>query len=127
MIARQVRSAVFLTTLVGSGCAPSAPPSADLLLHNARVFTVDGSFSIAEAVAISGDRIVAVGDSASIRALAGADTRVIDLGGRAVIPGLMDNHLHGAGGGPGVDLSRARSLDESVRRHSRAGQRHATW
>ena len=47
-----------------------------------------------------------------MRALAGPGARLVDLGGRAVVPGLMDNHLHGAGGGPGVDLSRARSLDD---------------
>jgi predicted amidohydrolase YtcJ len=93
----------------------SAQPGAglvDLVLYNGRIITVDPRFSIAQAVAIGGDRIVAVGDDAMVRARAGAATRQIDLGGRAVIPGLMDNHLHGAGGGPGVDLSRARSLED---------------
>jgi predicted amidohydrolase YtcJ len=93
----------------------SAQPGAaavDLVLYNGRIITVDPRFSIAQAVAIGGDRIVAVGDDATVRARAGAATRQIDLGGRAVIPGLMDNHLHGAGGGPGVDLSRARSLED---------------
>jgi predicted amidohydrolase YtcJ len=89
-----------------------ATPAADLVLYNGRVITVDRTFSSAEAVAIAGDRVVAVGTSASVRARAGASARQIDLGGRAVVPGLMDNHLHGAGGGPGVDLSRARSLDD---------------
>ena len=45
-----------------------------------------------------------------MRALAGPATRIVDLKGHTVIPGLMDNHLHGAGGGTGVDLSRARTL-----------------
>ena len=84
----------------------------DLVLYNGRVITVDDTFSIAEAVAIAGDRIVAVGTTAEVRAMAGPSTRQIDLRGRALIPGLMDNHLHSAGGGPGVDLSRARSLDD---------------
>jgi predicted amidohydrolase YtcJ len=94
--------------------APAAQPvvRADLVLYNGRVITVDGAFSIAEAVAIAGDRIVAVGTTAEVRATAGPAARQIDLRGRALIPGLMDNHLHGAGGGPGVDLSRARSLDD---------------
>ncbi len=94
--------------------APSAQPAprADLVLYNGRVITVDGAFSIAEAVAIAGDRIVAVGTTAEVRATAAASARQIDLRGRSVIPGLMDNHLHGAGGGPGVDLSRARSLED---------------
>jgi predicted amidohydrolase YtcJ len=82
----------------------------DLLLLNATVLTVDRAFTTADAVAVTGDRITAVGESAKLRARAGPKTRVLDLTGRTVIPGLMDNHLHSAGGGPGVDLSRARSL-----------------
>lgn len=81
-----------------------------LVLYNAKVITVDSEFSLAEAVAISGDRIVAVGTSAQMKAIAGPATRLLDLKGQTLLPGLMDNHLHGAGGGPGVDLSRARSL-----------------
>lgn len=77
---------------------------------NGHVLTVDRAFSSAEAVAVTGERITAVGASADLRRLAGPNTRVIDLAGRTLIPGLMDNHLHSAGGGPGVDLSRARSL-----------------
>ncbi|HUU33172.1 MAG TPA: amidohydrolase [Vicinamibacterales bacterium] len=94
--------------------APAAQPAAapDLVLVNGRVVTVDRAFAVAEAVAVTGDRITAVGTSARIRALAGSGTTVIDLRGGALIPGLMDNHLHSAGGGPGVDLSRARSLDD---------------
>lgn len=92
--------------------AQAPTPVAELVLYNGRVITVDGAFSIAEAVAIAGDRIVAVGTTAGVRAHTSATTRQIDLRGRAVIPGLMDNHLHSAGGGPGVDLSRARTLDD---------------
>jgi len=93
---------------------PSAPEAEapDLVLYNGRIVTVDGAFSIASAVAIRGDRFVAVGDDAHARALAGAKTKQIDLLGRTVIPGLIDGHLHNAGGGPGVDLSGARSMDE---------------
>lgn len=88
------------------------PPAPDLVLFNGKVITVDGGFSIFEAVAIIGDRVMAVGNDDQMRTIAGPATRMIDLKGHAVIPGLMDNHLHGAGGGPGVDLSRARSLAE---------------
>lgn len=109
---RQLRALVTLASLTGSWCAGASGPPADLVLYNGRVITVDGYFSIHEAVAIAGDRIVAVGGNAHVRALAGTETLNIDLRGRAVIPGLMDNHLHSAGGGPGVDLSRVRSLDE---------------
>ncbi len=87
---------------------PLAPP--DLVLVNGHVLTVDRTFSMAEAVAVTGERITAVGSSADVRRLAGPATRTIDLAGRTLIPGLMDNHLHSAGGGPGVDLARARTL-----------------
>jgi predicted amidohydrolase YtcJ len=87
------------------------PPAPDVILINGRVITVDRSFTIAEGVAIAGDRILTTGNDDQLRSLAGPSTRIVDLEGHTVIPGLMDNHLHGAGGGPGVDLSRARSLD----------------
>jgi hypothetical protein len=74
--------------------------------------TVDPAFRIAEAVAIAGGRFVAVGDDETVSALAGPGTRSIDLEGRTVIPGLADDHLHGAGGGPGVDLSWTRSIQD---------------
>ena len=90
------------------------PPAPGLVLFNGRIITVDRGFSIHTAVAIAGDRILAVGNDDQMQAVADASTRLIDLKGRAVIPGLMDNHLHGAGGGPGVDLSRARSMADVI-------------
>jgi len=83
---------------------------ADTILIDGQVITVDARFSIAQAVAITGGKFTAVGTSANIRKLAGPSTAVIDLKGRTVIPGLADDHLHDAGGGPGVDLSRTRSV-----------------
>ena len=68
--------------------------SADLLLVNGRVYTVDPARPWAEAVAISGERIVAVGSSADLRPLAGPATRVIDLRGQFVVPGFNDAHVH---------------------------------
>lgn len=68
--------------------------TADLILSNGKIITVDDRFTIARAVAIRGDRIVAVGTDQDIARLAGPDTRTIDLQGRAVIPGLIDNHMH---------------------------------
>ncbi len=79
---------------------------------NGKIITVDDNFSFAEALAILGDKFVAVGSNEEISGLAGPQTKVIDLNGLTVIPGMTDNHLHSAGGGPGVDLSRARSLNE---------------
>jgi len=66
----------------------------DLILTNGKIITVDDRFSIAEAVAIRGDRFVAVGTTQEIARLAGPATRRIDLRGRAVTPGLIDNHMH---------------------------------
>jgi predicted amidohydrolase YtcJ len=88
--------------------AQAAPP--DTVLVNGHIITVDAGFSIAQAVAIADGRFTAVGTNAAIRKMAGPATTTIDLHGRTVIPGLADGHLHDAGGGPGVDLSRARAM-----------------
>ena len=66
----------------------------DAVLYNGKVVTVDARFTIAEAVAVTRDRIEAVGSSTEMLSLAGSDTRRIDLEGRTVLPGLIDAHLH---------------------------------
>src|SRR5436190_3694307 len=86
------------------------PP--DLIIVNARIYTVDRTFSTAQAVAIAGGKFTAVGTNDDIRRLATASTRVLDAGGKTIVPGLADDHLHGAGGGDGVDLSRTRTLGD---------------
>ena len=68
--------------------------AADIVLVNGKIVTVDDRFTIAQAMAIKGQRILAVGTSADIRKLTGSATRVIDLKGKTVIPGLIDNHSH---------------------------------
>jgi predicted amidohydrolase YtcJ len=75
-----------------AGQAQQAP--ADIVLTNGKIITVDNRFSIAQAVAVRGDRIIAVGTSQDIGRLAGPNTRRIDLAGKAVVPGLIDNHAH---------------------------------
>ena len=108
---RLASTLLALTLVFSGGQSPlPRPPVPDLVLFNGKVITVDRSFSIHQAVAILGDRIMAVGNDDQMKTVAGSTTRMIDLKGRTVIPGLMDNHLHGAGGGPGVDQSRARSM-----------------
>ena len=97
------------STAPGPSRSAEAP---DVILYGGKIVTVDGNFSIAQAVAIRGARFVAVGTDADVRRLAQPSTRQIDLHGRTVIPGLMDGHLHNAGGGPGVDLSHVRSIGE---------------
>lgn len=74
--------------------APVASGPADTILVNGKIVTVDDFFSIAQAVAVKDGRILDVGGNDDIRRLAGPQTKVIDLGGRMVIPGLIDNHAH---------------------------------
>src|SRR5688572_20471541 len=74
--------------------ASAQAPAADVILTNGKIITVDDRFSIAQAVAIQGDRFIAVGTNQEITRLAGPNTRRIDLRGRAVVPGLIDNHAH---------------------------------
>lgn len=110
---------ILLLTLAAAGASLSGQilpraPAPDMVLLNGKVITVDRNFSTHQAVAIIGERIMAVGNDEQMRTVAGPATRLIDLGGRSVIPGLMDNHLHAAGGGPGVDLSRARSIADVI-------------
>src|SRR5580704_8001623 len=69
-------------------------PAADTLLVNGKVVTLDGASSVTQAIAIRDGRILAAGDDADIRKRADSHTHIIDLGGRTVIPGLMDSHIH---------------------------------
>ena len=85
-------AAVGIALAVGSIAARAQAP--DLVLLNGKIVTVDDRFTIAQALAVRGSRIVKVGDTAEIDALKGSATQVIDLGGRTVIPGLIDNHSH---------------------------------
>src|SRR5216117_2002313 len=74
---------------------PAWSQTADTILINGKILTGDQQFSIQEAIAVAGGKILAVGKTGDIRKLASANSRVIDLQGRTVIPGLIDSHLHG--------------------------------
>jgi len=87
-----MRRVLLLTILAGLACAREAPP--DAILHNGKVWTGDSLRPSATAIAIRGERIVAVGSDAEVLALAGDSTAVEDLQGRRVIPGLHDAHWH---------------------------------
>lgn len=78
-----------LTTL-----AVNAQVAPDIILLNGKIVTVDDYFSIQSAVAISGERVSAIGNDDEIASMTGTGTEVIDLDGRTVIPGLIDNHNH---------------------------------
>ncbi|MFN5600330.1 MAG: amidohydrolase, partial [Gemmatimonas sp.] len=80
--------------------APVVPPSAvaaDLVVTNARVYTADDARPLVEAFAVRGGRVVFTGSAREAKALTGANTRVVDAGGRTVIPGMVDGHAHFAG------------------------------
>ena len=96
----------------GGHAAPIVP--ADLILRGAKVLTVNAGFDTAQAVAVADNRILAVGSDAAVMALANGNTRVLDLKGATVIPGLRDSHLHTLGAARdifNVALEDARSLD----------------
>jgi predicted amidohydrolase YtcJ len=88
--------ALALFVVFGFAVRPPAPPDAppDSILFNGKIFTSDARQPYVEALAILGDRIVAIGSTASVKALAGPQTKMIDLGGRTVIPGINDAHNH---------------------------------
>lgn len=92
----------------------TATNAADAVLVNANIRTMDGARPQAEALAIKDGRIVAINSSHAIRDLAGNDTRVIDAGGRLVLPGFQDTHIHlqdsGIGFATGADLTRALTI-----------------
>lgn len=98
--------------------SPNAPP-ADLVVVNARVYTADDARPLADAFAVRDGRIAFVGSSREARALAGANTRVVDAAGRTVIPGMVDAHAHFSGLGEKlsvVDLVGVTSYEELIRR-----------
>src|SRR5712692_4280776 len=99
---------------------PLSPvPPADLLLLNGNIYTGDSAHPRVEAVAIQGERIVATGTTAEMRAYRGQRTQVVDLGGAFAMPGFNDSHVHLASGGEGkltVQLDGAGSLQEFQQR-----------
>ena len=95
--------------IVCAACAPDTP-YADLILHNGQVLTADPELGTVAALAVRAGRVETAGSDADVLLLRGPDTEVVDLLGRSVVPGLADNHFHALGGGPGVDLSGARTM-----------------
>src|SRR5581483_7151292 len=99
----------------------------DRILVNGNIWTGDPATPRAEALAVAGDTIAAVGSSAEIRALATADTVVFDAGGRLVVPGFQDSHLHFPGGSVDeVDLHGAATLAEFQKRLADFARTHPT-
>jgi predicted amidohydrolase YtcJ len=94
-----VRALLALTLLqIGCGSGPPAatppPPPADIVFYGEHILTVDDATRGATAVAVRGNRIVSVGTRSEVEALVGSETRVVELGDRALVPGFMDAHGH---------------------------------
>ncbi len=106
-----------VTLLIGCDVPEDADPMADLVLTNGKIVTVDESQPEAQALAVRGDTIMAVGTSDEIAALVGASTQVIDLEGKLAIPGFIEGHGHFMGLGRAkmiLDLTTVKSWEEIV-------------
>lgn len=111
---------VSLLAALSLSCGSGSPPiEADRILTGGRVWTAKAGQPLQEAVALVGQRIVAVGSAAEIARYQGADSEVIDLEGRFVMPGFIDNHAHFVDGGfqlLGVDLRPSQDEEDFARR-----------
>jgi predicted amidohydrolase YtcJ len=117
-------AAVFITVVllcITSSLVAQAQskPAAELIIQNAKIWTVDKNRPTAQAVAVLGDRIVAVGSNADVEAWRGEHTRTIDAAGKVLLPGFNDSHVHFVDGGmalASVQLNDATSAAEFARR-----------
>lgn len=85
---------VMLVSLFPTLALAAEPVAADSVYRNGNIYTVDEAFSTATALAIKGDRLIYVGGEAGVEAYIGPNTKVTDLGGKTVIPGLIEGHMH---------------------------------
>src|SRR6202142_3776127 len=106
-------------TLTPLFVAAQSRPEADLIIRNAKIWTVDKDHPTAQAVAVLGDRIVAVGSNEEVEAWHGARTNIVDASGKLLLPGFNDSHVHFVDGGLSLDrvqLNDATSAAEFARR-----------
>lgn len=123
MKAAFVRAGAFAALLVllsmPLSLGAQSRPAADLIIRNAKIWTVDNQHPTAQAVAVLGDRIVTVGSNQDVEAWHGAHTRTIDAAGKLLLPGFNDSHVHFVDGGLALDrvqLNDAASAKEFARR-----------
>jgi predicted amidohydrolase YtcJ len=110
---------LLLSSILVSNMLAQSKPTADLIINNAKVWTVDKAHPTAQAVAVLGDRIIAVGSNDDVAVLRSPDTKVIDAGGKLLLPGFNDAHVHFVSGGLQLDaaqLNDATTPEEFVRR-----------
>lgn len=127
-LARLLASVFALTLFARALYAADIDSPPDAVLFSGKIFTADVSHPFVQALAIRGDRIIATGDSATVRALSRAQTQLIDLGGRTVIPGINDAHQHLSVMPPGVIELQFKSDDPpwpEVRKAIQAAARRA--
>ena len=123
-MSRTVLYSVLLSILtIPSRGAAQAKPAADLIITNAKIWTVDKSLPTAQAVAVLLDRIVAVGSDADVDAWRGPHTQVIDAGGKLLLPGFNDAHVHFVSGGKQLDSIRLNDATSAQEFARRIGQR----
>lgn len=127
------RLGILLSALliVLAGCSKDRP-QADTLITNAKVYTVDAKQPWAEAVAVQGERILFVGSAKDTLRHRGSGTKVVDGGGRLLLPGIEDSHVHfvsGSGNLAKVDLAGTRTVEEVQARIRQFAQEHpqAAW
>jgi len=125
--------AVLGTLYIASPVTAASAQTADTVLFNGKILTVDKDFSIQQALAIGHGQILASGTSAAMRKLGGDKARLIDLGGRTVIPGLTDGHIHGIRAaltfGTEVNWIGVPTLTEGIEKIRQAGkaQKPGSW
>ena len=116
--------AILSLSLAFFACQPDSP-SADMVIRNATVYTVDEDNATAQAVAVVGDTIAFVGSDAEVEPWIGEATEVLDMGGKAVTPGLIEGHAHFSGVGQNkmnLDLMATKSYQEIVNQVRRAAE-----
>jgi predicted amidohydrolase YtcJ len=114
---------LFSALLALSACCCSAPAKeASLILLNGEIWTENPAQPVAQAVALDGSRILAVGDDVAIRKFAGPDTKVIDLGGRLLLPGFNDAHVHFLIGGESLITVQLRTANSQAEFRERIAQ-----
>jgi len=115
----------LLALALACSCMPAS--AEQWLLHNGRIATLDSASTMAEALLTDGETIAAIGDVLSLRAQAGPQVRLVDLGGRLVIPGLIDSHIHAIRAGltfaQDVNWTDVGSLEEALARLADAAAR----
>jgi len=126
-LAALVGAAFFPAPFAGKGGGPPPPAPAETILTHARIYTVNRARPWAEALAVSGGKLSAVGTAQEIAAYRGPATRVIDAGGRLVLPGITDPHTHFTTGSRSLaqlDLHGAETLAEITARVRDYSARH---